>query len=142
MKKRAEDFKNYAHDLLYENDESYRNLIDKRNKLLENEIEASSDEITIQDIVDILSADEAEYNEAAKNLEASSEIEGVKREGPEEAGRIEGEEKFPEIKPETKLSDEDELKVKNYVLSQINKGGPVVIDADVLKGNDLDPANA
>lgn len=111
MAKRAKDYKNYAHELLYENDKKYRDLVDKRDTLLEKKSELATDEIDVKAMFDEISKEEAKIDEVITQLSKEEEVSGDERETAKKDGSDE--------KAETKVTEEGYSKERLSVHDEI-----------------------
>jgi len=90
MKKRKEYAQKYATQLLYENDPEFKELVDKRDKLLEDKLDLPADEISeeyINSIFSEVSDEEAKINEANQEFSEAGEVEEDQRESDGQATR-------------------------------------------------------
>lgn len=139
MKKRSEDSKKYAEDLLYENDPEFRDLVDKRDKQLENSIETPIDELSPEYLDAILGEVSNEIIQANETInqfkEPSGEVKKIegKGTGKNEAKRDEGTrggssggiEEVKTGKITQKIITEKTDEGANFVLQTIDSNGKV-----------------
>jgi DNA repair protein RadC len=92
MKRRAEDMRQYARELLYENDEEFRRMVEERDALRAKEIDESDDEVRIEEIFGELSRQEEEISRNIEQYETGSQDEQGKTQE-DKGSQGEGEEK-------------------------------------------------